>query len=114
MPERLQQEFNITVAGPTTLAALLNSLQMGFQTLAIQKRSGEIEKVLGAVKTEFGTFEKVLGDVQKKLNGASDDMEKLVGVRTRAITKKLKTVTELSGDEASAYFPADSDAGGED
>ena len=103
--ETLQQQYNVSIAGPTTLAALLNSLQMGFHTLAIQKRSGEIEKVLGAVKTEFGKFEGALGEVQKKMQTTSDDLERLVGVRTRQINRKLKSVTELPENEAEIYLP---------
>lgn len=96
--EILQREYRINVTGPTTLAALLNSLQMGFKTLAIEKRSSEVWKVLGAVKTEFGKFEEVLKATQKKLNQASTDLDKLVGTRTKQINKKLMDVESLSGD----------------
>ena len=78
------------------MAALLNSLQMGFKTLAIQKRSSEVWKVLGAVKTEFDHFATVLSDTQKRLEQANDSLDKLVGVRTRQIQRKLSSVTSLA------------------
>lgn len=93
--ERLQREYKIVVAGPTTMAALLNSLQMGFRTLAIQKRSSEVWQVLGAVKSEFETFGEALAQAQKRIELAGADLEKLVGVRTRQIQRKLRTVTAL-------------------
>ena len=96
--EILQREYRINVTGPTTLAALLNSLQMGFKTLAIEKRSSEVWKVLGAVKTEFGKFEDVLKATQKKLTQASSDLDKLVGTRTKQINKKLMDVESLSNE----------------
>ncbi len=94
--EILQAEWRITVAGPTTMAALLNSLQMGFRTLAIQKRSGEVWKVLGEVKTEFSKFEEVLVSTQKRLDLAYRDLDKLVTTRTRAIQRKLRNVEALT------------------
>lgn len=94
--ESLQRDYKIVVAGPTTMAALLNSLQMGFKTLAIQQRSKEVWDILGAVKTEFDNFESVLQKTQDRINQASDELEKLVGVRTRKIQKKLDDVTKLS------------------
>ena len=96
--ERLQREYKIVVAGPTTMAALLNSLQMGFKTLAIQKRSGEVWKVLGSVKAEFDTFGQALAQAQNRLNQASSELENLVGVRTRQIQRKLQQVTLLPGE----------------
>lgn len=93
--ELLQSEWRITVAGPTTMAALLNSLQMGFRTLAIQKRSGEVWKVLGEVKNEFSKFEEVLLSTQKRLDLAYRDLDKLVTTRTRAIQRKLRDVEAL-------------------
>ena len=93
--EILQNQYKVNIAGPTTMAALLNSLQMGFRTLAIQKRSSEVWEVLGAVKTEFANFEKALSKAQERLNLASEDIEKLVGARTRAMQRKLRSVTEL-------------------
>lgn len=95
MAETLQRDYQVTLAGPTTMSALLNSLQMGFRTLAIQKRSGEVWKVLGAVKTEFNTFASVLESTQKRLAQAGDDLDKLVGVRTRKIQSTLKQVEAL-------------------
>jgi DNA recombination protein RmuC len=91
--EDLRSKYNVTVAGPTTMAALLNSLQMGFQTLAIQKKSNEVWTILGAVKTEFGKFGGIIEGIQKKLNGASNDLDTLLGVRTRAIDRSLRNVT---------------------
>ena len=102
--DQLQREFKIMIAGPTNLAALLNSLQMGFRSLAIEKRSSEVWKILGAVKTEFGKFGGVLDKVQKKLGEASNTIDKL-GVRTRAIDRNLRTVEALpSGDQKSLPF----------
>ena len=96
----LQTQFRVSVAGPTTLAALLNSLQMGFRTLAIQKRSGEVWEVLGAVKTEFGNFERVLAKAKERIDQTGDELDKLIGVRTRKINSKLKSVTELPAADA--------------
>ncbi|MEG2685431.1 MAG: DNA recombination protein RmuC, partial [Erysipelotrichaceae bacterium] len=93
--EVLQKDYKINIAGPTTMAALLNSLQMGFKTLAIQKRSSEVWDVLGAVKTEFNKFGEVLEGTQLKMEQAQRELDKLVGVRTRQIQKKLKDVTSL-------------------
>lgn len=92
--EQVQREYKVVFAGPTTLAALLNSLQMGFRTLAIQERSSEVWNLLAAVKTEFGKFGDMLDSVKKKLDQASSDMDK-VAVRSRAITRKLRDVEEL-------------------
>lgn len=93
--EILQRDYKINIAGPTTMAALLNSLQMGFKTLAIQKRSSEVWDVLGAVKSEFEKFGGVLENAQNKLNMAQKELDNLVGVRTRQIQKKLDKVTSL-------------------
>ena len=101
--EALQREHRVVVAGPTTLAALLNSLQMGFRTLAIQKRSSEVSTLLGAVKTEFGKFGDVIGRVQKKLQEASNVIDS-AAVRTRAIERKLKSVEELPQPDAKALL----------
>ncbi len=90
----LQREYKIMVAGPTNLAALLNSLQMGFRSLAIEKRTSEVWKILSSVKTEFGKFGGVLDKVQTKLRQASDTIDK-VGVRSRAIERQLRTVERL-------------------
>src|SRR5437764_5253287 len=92
--EQVQRDCRVVFAGPTTLAALLNSLQMGFRTLAIQKRSSEVWNLLAGVKTEFAKFGDALSKVKEKLDQASSDMDK-VAVRSRAITKKLRDVAEL-------------------
>lgn len=94
LSDALQRDYRVTLAGPTTLTALLNSLQMGFRTLAIEKRSSEVWQVLGAVKTEFGKFGDVLDSVKKKLDEASSNIEK-TGVRTRAIERQLRNVEAL-------------------
>jgi len=104
--EALQREYHITIAGPTTLAALLNALQMGFRTLAIQKSSSTVWKVLGAVKTEFEKFEQVLNSAQTRLNQAGAELDKLVGVRSRMMRAKLRDVTELSPEEAAGLLDA--------
>ncbi len=100
MIEVLQRDYKVNIAGPTTMAALLNSLQMGFKTLAIQKRSGEVWKVLGAVKTEFDKFGTVVQAAQQRLEQANSELDKLVGVRTRQIQRKLKDVTSLTDSES--------------
>ncbi len=97
MVEILQAEYKVNITGPSTMAALLNSLQMGFKTLAIEKRSAEVWTILGAVKKEFDSFGKVLDSAQKKIEQANSELDKLVGVRTRAITRKLKNVETLEG-----------------
>ena len=102
--EDLQRNFKINITGPTTLVALLNSLQMGFKTLAIERHSSEVWKVLGAVKTEFTKFEAVLNAAQSKLNQASSEIDKLVGTRTRQINRKLESVEKLSYDESYEYI----------
>lgn len=102
--EVLQRDYKVSIAGPTTMAALLNSLQMGFRTLAIQKRSGEVWKVLGAVKTEFDRFGDVLEATQKRLEQTSTELDKLVGVRTRQIRSKLRTVTAMPEGETAALL----------
>ena len=98
--ETLQSGYNVNVAGPSTMAALLNSLQMGFKTLAIQKRSAEVWKILGAVKTEFGKFEEVLTKAKQRLQNAQDDLDKLITTRSNAINRKLRDVEKL--DDASS------------
>ena len=98
--ETLQKDFKIVVTGPTTLGAILNSLQMGFRTLAIQKRTSEVWSVLGAVKTEFGKFGGMLEKVQKNLQNAGDQLEEVMGKRTRAIERKLRQVEALPTEES--------------
>jgi DNA recombination protein RmuC len=90
--EELQRDFRVSIAGPTTMGALLNSLQMGFRTLAIQKRSGEVWTLLGQVKGEFLKFEEVLDKAKRNLERAGSDLDTLVGVRTRGILRSLKEV----------------------
>jgi len=93
--EQLQRDCGVVIAGPTVLGALLNSLQMGFRTLAIEKRSGEVWKVLSAVKTEFGKFGETLANVKKKLDQAAHELDDKVAVRTRQIERRLRKVEEL-------------------
>lgn len=102
----IQRESRVAVAGPMTLWAMLNSLQMGFRTLAIQQRSSEVWEVLGAVKTEFGKFGEVLARVKKKLHSASREMDS-AGVRTRAIQRKLRAVEELPAADARRLLSVD-------
>ena len=102
--ETLQREYKIVVTGPTTLAAILNSLQMGFRTLAIEKRSSEVWKILGAVKTEFSRFGDVLKKAQEKIQKAGEDIDELVGSRTRKIQSKLREVQELPYTESSVVL----------
>ena len=112
--EALQRDQRVSIAGPTTLAAMLNSLQMGFRTLAIEKRSSEVWAVLGAIKTEFGKFGEALAHTRKKLQEASNSIDK-AEVRTRAVTRKLKDVEALPVPEAVALLgddlPDDDDEG---
>jgi len=92
--DTLQREYRIVVTGPTTLAALLNSLQMGFRTLAVEKRSSEVWQLLGMVKTEFGKFGDVLAKTKKKLQEAGHTIDK-AEIRTRVIARKLRKVQEI-------------------
>lgn len=87
--ETLQREYKVNIAGPSTMAALLNSLQMGFKTLAVQQRSTEVWQVLNSVKTEFDNFEEVLTQTQRRITQVNSDLDKLVGVRTRQIQRRL-------------------------
>ncbi|MGB2153232.1 MAG: DNA recombination protein RmuC [Flavobacteriaceae bacterium] len=103
----LQREYKIVITGPTTLAAMLNSLQMGFRTLAIQKRSSEVWNVLSAVKKEFTTFGGVLEKAQKKLNEANNEIETLVTTRSRMMLSKLRNVEQLE-DQFLEKPPSDS------
>ena len=107
MVEVLQREYKVTLAGPTTMSALLNSLQMGFRTLAIQKRSSEVWKVLGAVKGEFEKFATVLEATQNRLTQANAELDKLVGTRTRQIQRTLKNVESLPDNTVLAVLPED-------
>lgn len=101
MLETLQHEYKVTIAGPSTMAALLNSLQMGFRTLAVQKHSAQVWKVLENAKAEFAKFESVLNDTQNRMKQASDELDKLVGVRTRQINRALKDVQTPDQEESS-------------
>ncbi|MBE7015512.1 MAG: DNA recombination protein RmuC [Ruminococcaceae bacterium] len=102
--ETLQKDYKVNVAGPSTMAALLNSLQMGFKTLAIQKRSVEVWNVLSAVKGEFDKFGDVLAATQNRLDQANKELDKLVGVRTRAIQRKLKNIETMENSASSEDF----------
>jgi DNA recombination protein RmuC len=108
--ESLQREFRVMVTGPTTLSATLNSLRMGFRTLAIEKRSSEVWQVLGAVKTEFGKFGEVLAKTKKKLDEAANEFDK-AGTRTRAIERKLKSVESASDEDTVRLLGIAPDAG---
>lgn len=103
LTDRLQREYRVTVAGPTTLAALLNSLQMGFRTLAIEKRSSEVWQVLGAVKTEFGKFGELLAKTKKQLDTVSSTLGDAES-KTRTIERKLRNVEQLSDTQAQALL----------
>jgi DNA recombination protein RmuC len=104
--DALQRDFKVMIAGPTTLAAMLNSLQMGFRTLAIEKRSAEVWSLLGAVRTEFSKFGQVLEKTSKKLQEAGNHID-AAAVRTRSIEKKLKGVQEMPGAEAAALLESE-------
>lgn len=97
--EPIQREYRVSIAGPSTMAALLNSLQMGFKSVAIQKRSGEVWKVLGAVKTEFASFEKTLAKTRDRLRLADEELGRLIGTRTHKINRSLERVTALPADD---------------
>ena len=101
--EHLLHHYLIIVAGPTTLAALLSSLRMGFRTLAIEKRSSEVWEILAAVKTEFGKFGDVMAKLKKQLNTASNTIDR-TQTRTRAMERQLQTVEELPSEKASALL----------
>lgn len=103
--EDLQRNYRVVVTGPTTLAAILNSLQMGFRTLAIQKYSGEVWKILGAVKKEFESMGGMLEKAKKHLETANGQIDNVLGVRTRAIQRRLKDVDTLSAEDARKIIP---------
>jgi DNA recombination protein RmuC len=104
--EYIQRECRVVIAGPTTLWSILNSLQMGFRTLAIEKRSSEVWKVLGAVKTEFGKFGELLDGVKKKLDQASDNIE-TAARKSRTIERRLRDVQELPAADAQSLLLMD-------
>ena len=109
--EVLQRDYQVNVAGPSTMAALLNSLQMGFKTLAIQKRSGEVWQLLGAVKTEFEKFGQGLTKMQQRLRQTDEELDNLIGVRSRAISRKLRSVQSLDDASAATLLELDADPG---
>ncbi len=102
--EELQNNYNVTIAGPTTMSALLNSLQMGFKTLAIQKKSGEVWKILGAVRTEFEKFNTIVEKIRGQFEKTSKDFDSLVGTRSRLIASKLRSVDRLDSKVASGVL----------
>ncbi len=99
--EQLQREFHVNITGPSTMAAMLSSLQMGFRTLAIQKKSGEVWQILEAAKAEFNNFATVLDSARNRLRQADEDLEKLIGRRTRVINRKLRSITNIEQTEES-------------
>lgn len=107
--EVLAAEYSVNVCGPSTISAFLNSLQMGFRTLAIEKRSHEVWKILGAVKTEFGHFDRVLASVKKKFVSADNELNDLIGVRTRMMMRKLKNVETMSDEAAKAIIDGETE-----
>ena len=111
--DTLQREYRIVISGPTTLSAFLNSLQMGFRTLAIEKRSSEVWELLGAVKTEFGKFGEILDKTKKKLQEATNTID-TASRKSRTIQRKLKNVQELPAPESRRLIPDEPDSGGED
>ena len=98
--ETLQRKYRVSIAGPTTMGALLNSLQMGFRTLAIERRSAEVWTLLGAVRTEFDKFGEVLAKARQRLSQADSELERLVGTRTNVIARKLRSVEQLPEQQA--------------
>jgi DNA recombination protein RmuC len=96
----------VIVTGPTTLAAILNSLQMGFRTMALQQRSSEVWNILAGVKAEFGKFSGLMEKAQKNIQLASSQMDELIGKRTRAITRKLQDITDLPQAVRAPELPA--------
>ena len=103
--EEIQRDYKIIITGPTTLAAILNSLQMGFRTLAIQKSSSEVWKVFGSVKKEFETFGGLIGKAQNNIQTGLNQLDEVLGVRTRAINSKLKNINVIDSAAASALLP---------
>lgn len=108
--EELQRSCHVILAGPSNMAALLNTVQMAYRSFAIQQRSSEVWRVLGAVKTEFDNFGKVLAASRKHLQQVDDDLEKLIGARTRAISKRLRSVEQIDSYSASVILNTEADA----
>jgi len=109
--EVLQRDYQVNIAGPSTMAALLNSLQMGFKTLTIQKRSGEVWQLLGAVKTEFEKFGQGLSKMQQRLRQTDEELDNLIGVRSRAISRKLRAVQTMDEKAAAALLELENEPG---
>ena len=107
--EEIQSKYRVTLTGPTTLTAFINSLNMGFRSLLIQKKSAEVFNILGAVKTEFNKFAVALEKTQTKVNAASDELDKLVGTRTRALNRKLNTIDALDDDKTKLLLGLDNE-----
>ena len=105
--ETLQRDYKVNIAGPTTMTGLLNSLQMGFRTLAIQKHSSEVWEILGAVKTEFDSFGNILEATKKRIDQANVELDKLIGVRTRSINRKLRNIEKIDQARASKVLELD-------
>lgn len=108
--EELQRSCHVILAGPSNMAALLNTVQMAYRSFAIQQRSSEVWRVLGAVKTEFDNFGKVLANSRRHLQQVDDDLEKLIGARTRAISKRLRSVEQIDSYSASVILSSEADA----
>ena len=105
--ESIQRDYKINIAGPSTISAFLNALQVGFRSLAVERRTSEIWKILSEVKKEFGTFESILVKVKDQIDKASSTLEKDVGIRTRAINRKLKEVESLPDDSSNQELLSD-------
>ncbi len=114
MVEVLSRDYKVNIAGPTTMAALLNSLQMGFRTLAIQKRSGEVWRVLGAVKTEFEKFSKCLEKVQDRIRAADQEVDRLIHTRTNVMNRTLRSVEKLDAQQSQTLLGLSDMPEGED
>ena len=97
--EEIQEKYKVNLTGPSTLSAFISSLNMGFKSLLIEKKSAEVFKLLGAVKTEFNKFAEALDKTQKKVNQAADELENLVGTRTRQMNKQLSSIEALGVEE---------------
>ena len=107
--ETLQREYQIILTGPTTLSAILSTISFGYKTMALEQRSGEIKKTLSAVKTEFNKFGDVLKKAQEKINKASEDIDELVGTRTKKINARLKSFEELPVIDANSILQLNKD-----
>ena len=108
--EILQREYQVILTGPTTLSAILSTISFGYKTMALEQRSGEIKKTLSAVKTEFGKFGNILKKAQEKINKASEDIDELVGARTKKINAKLKSFEELPAAETRSLLETNNDS----